>query len=401
MLGNLKLVPYHESDYHSTSLVAGDSVVIILSEYWPDPILISLKARENSDQSIGLTVISLTKPLIYLLDTHYNRCASLSQFIIHRGLIISVMQAIFSAVFFFVSISLYQGILLIGYSTFFTMGPVFFLVLDVDVDAKIAMTYPELYKELQKGRVLSFKTFFVWILISIYQGTAIMYLGILLFKEDFIHVLAITFTVLIVTELLMVVITVRTWHWAMAVAQSIGLTLFSFLSKRVRTVIRALASHYNRCASLSQFIIHRGLIISVMQAIFSAVFFFVSISLYQGILLIGYSTFFTMGPVFFLVLDVDVDAKIAMTYPELYKELQKGRVLSFKTFFVWILISIYQGTAIMYLGILLFKEDFIHVLAITFTVLIVTELLMVVITVRTWHWAMAVAQVTMPIYGLM
>jgi len=136
------------------------------------------------------------------------------------------MQAIFSAVFFFVSISLYQGILLIGYSSFFTMGPVFLLVLDVDVEAKIAMMYPELYKELQKGRVLSYKTFFMWILISVYQGAAIMYLGILLFKEDFIHVIAITFTVLIVTELLMVVVTVRTWHWLMAVAQIFSLACY-------------------------------------------------------------------------------------------------------------------------------------------------------------------------------
>ena len=39
-------------------------------------------------------------------------------------------------------------------------------------------------------------------------------------------------------------------------------------------------------------------------------------------------------------------------------------------------------------------SDFLHVVAITFTVLIVTELLMVVVTVRTWHWFMAVAQVS-------
>ena len=39
------------------------------------------------------------------------------------------------------------------YSTFFTMGPVFLLVLDVDVEARIAMMYPELYKELQKGQL--------------------------------------------------------------------------------------------------------------------------------------------------------------------------------------------------------------------------------------------------------
>lgn len=50
------------------------------------------------------------------------------------------------------------------------MFPVFSLVLDKDVSAKIALTYPELYKELSKGRSLSFKTFFMWVLISIYQG---------------------------------------------------------------------------------------------------------------------------------------------------------------------------------------------------------------------------------------
>lgn len=175
-----------------------------------------------------------------------------------------------------------------------------------------------------------------------------------------------------------------------SLAADFSITQFSYVG---RLLLWHGRNSYNRCASLSQFIIHRGLIISVMQAIFSAVFFFVSISLYQGVLLIGYSSFFTMGPVFLLVLDVDVEAKIAMMYPELYKEMQKGRVLSYKTFFMWILVSVYQGAAIMYLGILLFKEDFIHVIAITFTVLIVTELLMVVVTVRTWHWLMAVAQI--------
>ena len=40
------------------------------------------------------------------------------------------------------------------------------------------------------GRVLSFKTFFMWILISIYQGAAIMYLAILLFKEGYTRLIS-------------------------------------------------------------------------------------------------------------------------------------------------------------------------------------------------------------------
>ena len=58
----------------------------------------------------------------------YKRSASLSQFVIHRGLIITTMQAIFSAVFYFSSVSLYQGFLMVGYATVYTMFPVFSLV---------------------------------------------------------------------------------------------------------------------------------------------------------------------------------------------------------------------------------------------------------------------------------
>lgn len=50
------------------------------------------------------------------------------------------------------------------------MAPVLSLVLDEDVSADIALMYPELYQDLMKGRSLTFKTFFIWVLISIYQG---------------------------------------------------------------------------------------------------------------------------------------------------------------------------------------------------------------------------------------
>ena len=102
--------------------------------------------------------------------------------------------------FYFSSVSLYQGALMVGYATIYTMFPVFSLVLDKDVSGKIALTYPELYKDLTKGRSLSFKTFFIWVLISIYQGGVIMFGALLLFEDEFIHVVAISFTALIMTD---------------------------------------------------------------------------------------------------------------------------------------------------------------------------------------------------------
>ena len=68
------------------------------------------------------------------------------------------MQAVFSAIFYFAPIALYQGWLMVGYATVYTMAPVFSLVLDRDVNESLALIYPELYKELTKviqSRIIS------------------------------------------------------------------------------------------------------------------------------------------------------------------------------------------------------------------------------------------------------
>ena len=112
----------------------------------------------------------LTKLLVWHGRNSYKRSAKLAQFVIHRGLIISVCQTVYSITYAFAPIALYQGWLLVGYATLYTMIPVFSLVLDRDVDDNLALLYPELYKELTLGKTLSYKTFFVWVMVSIYQG---------------------------------------------------------------------------------------------------------------------------------------------------------------------------------------------------------------------------------------
>ena len=78
----------------------------------------------------------------------YKRSAVLSQFVIHRGLIISVIQAIFSIIFYFVAIPVYNGMLMLGYSSIYTNLPVFSLVFDQDVPVQAVMKFPPLYKTL-------------------------------------------------------------------------------------------------------------------------------------------------------------------------------------------------------------------------------------------------------------
>lgn len=158
----------------------------------------------------------LTKLLVWHGRNSYKRSAKLAQFIIHRGLIISVCQTVYSIANNLHPDVLYRDWLLVGYATVYTMMPVFSLVLDKDVDENLANLYPELYRELTEARSLSYKTFFIWVLVSIYQGGIIQVGSQLLVARDGPRMVSVSFTTLILNELIMVAFEIVTWHWIMA-----------------------------------------------------------------------------------------------------------------------------------------------------------------------------------------
>ncbi|KAG9689237.1 phospholipid-translocating P-type ATPase-like protein, partial [Aureobasidium melanogenum] len=167
----------------------------------------------------------LTKLLVWHGRNSYKRSAKLAQFVIHRGLIISVCQTVFSVASAYQPIALYRDWLLVGYATLYTMAPVFSLTLDRDVDENLANLYPELYKELTLGKSLSYRTFFIWVAISIYQGIIIQGGSQLLVPKfadhstgnadtaaSFARMVSVSFTVLVINELIMVAAEITTWH---------------------------------------------------------------------------------------------------------------------------------------------------------------------------------------------
>ncbi|KAL8952568.1 MAG: hypothetical protein Q9222_001522 [Ikaeria aurantiellina] len=164
----------------------------------------------------------LTKLLVWHGRNSYKRSAKLAQFIIHRGLIISICQTIYSIAAHFEPNALYKDWLLVGYATVYTMAPVFSLVLDKDVDEGLANLYPELYKELTNGQSLSYRTFFIWVAVSIYQGSIIQGLSqILVGSVDSPQMVSVSFTVLVINELIMVACEIVTWHRIM-IASLVG-----------------------------------------------------------------------------------------------------------------------------------------------------------------------------------
>jgi phospholipid-translocating ATPase len=167
----------------------------------------------------------LTKLLVWHGRNSYKRSAKLAQFVIHRGLIISVCQTVFSVASAYQPIALYRDWLLVGYATLYTMAPVFSLTLDRDVDENLANLYPELYKELTLGKSLSYRTFFIWVAISVYQGIVIQGGSQLLVPKfadhstgnadtaaAFARMVSVSFTVLVINELIMVAAEITTWH---------------------------------------------------------------------------------------------------------------------------------------------------------------------------------------------
>ena len=91
-------------------------------------------------------------------------------FVFYRGFLNAIIQCIFVGLFYWVPIQLYQGWLLIGYSSYYTTLPVMTFCLDVELPEKVVYLYPELYKVTKKGRCINMKAFLIWLFISVYQG---------------------------------------------------------------------------------------------------------------------------------------------------------------------------------------------------------------------------------------
>ena len=186
-----------------------------------------LQASLAADYSIK-EFKSLNKLLLWFGRIAYKNTSMMSKFIIHRGLIVSFNQFIFSCMFFFNPVALYTGFLNFGYSTIFTSLPCICVLLDQDVNENNVLNFPTLYKLLLKGRELNLRNFLLWLFKSIFQAFIIMFGSILFFKENiFLEIITVTFTCLIYLEIFNVYLEINKYHWFMWV--SFGVSLSAYL----------------------------------------------------------------------------------------------------------------------------------------------------------------------------
>lgn len=142
----------------------------------------------------------------------FQRSVRLAILIIHRGLMFSWLQVLFSALFYFVSVPLFQGALAAGWPVVYTSFLLFSVVLDAELPEHTVLLYPELYAGLRAEERLSFKTFLIWLSKAVYQASAIILLSMFFFEDHFINIVAITFTCCFAIECLSVAAEVSLWH---------------------------------------------------------------------------------------------------------------------------------------------------------------------------------------------
>ena len=142
-----------------------------------------LQASLAADYSIK-EFKSLSVLLLWWGRISYKNTSTMANFIIHRGLIISLNQFIFSYIFYYNPVPMYSGFLSFGYSTIFTSLPSISVLLDQDIAKINVLKFPSLYKVLLKGRELNLKSFLFWLFKSIFQAAVIMFGSFLIFKDN-------------------------------------------------------------------------------------------------------------------------------------------------------------------------------------------------------------------------
>ena len=186
-----------------------------------------LQASLAADYSIK-EFKSLSTLLLWWGRNAYKNTATMSNFIIHRGLIISINQFIFSLVFYFNPVPLYNGFLCFGYSTIFTCTPSISILLDKDVSYDNVIKFPSLYKVLLLGRELNLKNFLFWMFKSIFQSMVLMFGSFLFFRDNiFLKIVTVTFTSLIYLEILNVYMEIKKFHWFMIFALVVTVVIYT------------------------------------------------------------------------------------------------------------------------------------------------------------------------------
>lgn len=173
---------------------------------------VGIEGKEGSQASLAADfALKNFSDVAELMFFHGRRCykntAKMAHLIFHRGIILSTIQGIFCCLIHFFPISILQGKMPTLF-ILFTIFPLFWIMVDQDIPKRLAMQYPELFKELQLNNLLSIRQFFITLTMSIFQASIFILLYFGLQNKEMFSLSVISFTNLIINEQLMVLLSV-------------------------------------------------------------------------------------------------------------------------------------------------------------------------------------------------
>ncbi|CRH02656.1 phospholipid-transporting ATPase, putative [Plasmodium relictum] len=171
---------------------------------------------------------NIKKLILYYGNNTFLQTSSLCSFLIHRGFVLTYLQFIYSYIFFGIPVSIFQGWLQIGYTTYYTTAPFLSLLLDIKIKKNLIYLYPEIYKNKKHKRKLDLKSFFIIVWISIFQGTVVMLGALKLFNDSYSNLINISFSSLIVLEIMNIHLEVESWHPLMISANICSFIVYIF-----------------------------------------------------------------------------------------------------------------------------------------------------------------------------
>ncbi|CAD7940116.1 unnamed protein product [Amoebophrya sp. A120] len=191
---------------------------------------VGIRGKEGQQASLAADYsVENFKVLRRLLLVHgrlnFQRSVRLSILIIHRGLVFSFLQALFSALFYFVSVPLFQGVLYVGYASVYTMFLLFSVVFDTELPETTVLLYPELYSGLREEQRMSVKIFLLWVAAAVFNAAVIILLALRFFEEEMINIVSIVFTACFLLECLFVICEVSVWHPLILIGELVSLLL--------------------------------------------------------------------------------------------------------------------------------------------------------------------------------
>ncbi|CXJ22142.1 phospholipid-transporting ATPase, putative [Plasmodium berghei] len=171
---------------------------------------------------------NIKKLILYYGNNTFLQTSSLCSFLIHRGFILTYLQFIYSYIFFSIPVAIFQGWLQIGYTTYYTTTPFLSLLLDVKIKKNLIYLYPEIYKNKKHKRKLDLKSFFIIVWMSIFQGTVVMLGALKLFNDNYNNLINISFSSLILLEIMNIHLEAESWHPLMISANICSFIMYIF-----------------------------------------------------------------------------------------------------------------------------------------------------------------------------